>query len=735
MKRPMLISGITATVILALLTLIPKSAAVLVILSALVFVFSLFLKNRGKDTILISFISIVTVIVTLSFSVFTAVKITPCLKYHEAVSYIQGKVTSTPRLVNGNYVFTIKADKIGEEGVNHNISVICPEDDEITIALYDYVYLGDAKLTIPTDDKNDFYFGDIADGSLLTAYTDRIIVLKQCDKTPFFYCLKTKEAITDKINSSMSSNNAGLLSGMLFGVKSGIDYDTASAFRNSGIAHLLAVSGLHTALWCGMLLSLLKAIKVNKCAGLVICMVFLICFCIVSAFTPSVIRASLMTTCAMLAPLFKRRANSLNSLGLAVTVLLLLNPYTVQSISFQLSAAATLGVLFSTPITDKIITHFKEFPIKQVKSFIIYLLSSIVISLFSGIFTLPVSAYHFGVTPILSPIANILCVKPAFYGMLTGTVATAISFIPATLTKTAALLLFDVTEFILDLVSTVAGLFSNISFCTIPVHKEWLIAGLLLGTIMLSVGTLVYKKRKKKFIITATAITVVLSLFTCIFIPLTVPKHKNTLTVLSTGDNLCLVIRSGTRYALLTNTKKQLPADIHDYLPKATSESLDLYIATYLNGSSLYSLETINERYSPEETHITKAIETLCRTEDVTPPDNTVIRTQGKYALGDEITLEIIDTTPGQYAIIRGKEKTAYIHIFGNTSIEDVTNTSDADILVYNGNIPKVIKPQVESVVISGESDLIIDENVPFLETKCDNLYFTARDGNICINL
>ena len=108
MKRPMLISGITATVILALLTLIPKSAAVLVILSALVFVFSLFLKQRGKDTILISFISIVTVIVTLSFSVFTAVKITPCLKYHEAVSYIQGKVTSTPRLVNGNYIFTIK---------------------------------------------------------------------------------------------------------------------------------------------------------------------------------------------------------------------------------------------------------------------------------------------------------------------------------------------------------------------------------------------------------------------------------------------------------------------------------------------------------------------------------------------------------------------------------------------------------------------------------------------------
>ena len=181
MKRPMLISGITATVILALLTVSPKSAAVLVILSASVFIVSLILKKWGKDTLLISFISIVTVIITLSFSVFTAVKITPCLKYHQAVSYIQGKVISTPRLVDGKYLFNIKADKIGNEEVNHNILVICAEDNDFTIALYDYVYLGDTELTVPTDDKGDFYFGDIADGTLLTAYTERAIVMKPCD--------------------------------------------------------------------------------------------------------------------------------------------------------------------------------------------------------------------------------------------------------------------------------------------------------------------------------------------------------------------------------------------------------------------------------------------------------------------------------------------------------------------------------------------------------------------------
>ncbi len=735
MKRPMLISGITATVILALLTLTPKSAAVLVILSASVFVISLILKKYGKDTLLISFISIVTAIVTLSFSAFTYARITPCLKYHETVSYIQGKVISTPKTVNGNYVFTIKADKVGEETVNQNIAVTYPSDDEITFSLYDYVYLGDAEITIPTDDKDSFYFSDIADGTLLNAYPERAIKLNESNKTPFYYCLKTKELITDRINASMSNNNAGLLSGMLFGDKTGINYDTAKAFRNSGIAHLLAISGLHTALWCGMLLSLLKIIKASNKAGVITCTIFLVCFCIISGFTPSVIRSSIMTACALFAPLVKRRADSFNSLGLAVTVLLILNPYTVQSISFQLSVTATVGVLLSVPTTNKIFTRFKDIQIKQAKSLVIYLLSSIVISLFSGLFTLPVSAYHFGVTALLSPIANIMCVKPAFYGMITGTLATALSFIPTAISKALALTLFDVTEFILDVVSTVAKLISDIKICTIPVHKSWLIIGIFICAVILSVGGLIYKSKKQSFIIKTTAITAVLSLFTCIFIPLTVPKYKNTLTILSTGDNLCLVIRSGTHYSLLINSKKKLPEDIYDYLPKATSETLDLYIATYLNRSNLYSLESLREMYNPEETHITKAIEKLCRTERITPPSNTIIRTHGKYTLSTEITLEIIDTYQGQYAIIRSNEKTAYVHIFGNTATENVTDISDADILVYNGNIPEVINPRVDSIIISSDSDLLIDEDIPYLESRCDKLSFTASDGNIQINL
>lgn len=734
MKRPMLISGITAAAILALLTLIPKCAIALVILSASVFVFSLILKKLGKDTLLISFACIVSVIITLSFCAFTSAKITPCLKHHGTAAPVQGKVTSSPRVENGSYSFTIKTDKIGSEEVKQSITVFCsPEVYEPT--LYDYIYFGDAELIIPTDDSSDFVLSSIADGALLNAYPDRVIVLNTSKRTPIYYCLKAREVITDKINTSLSDSNAGLLTGMLFGDKSGIEQETASAFRNSGIAHLLAVSGLHTALWCGLLMSLLKLFKVNNRVSVILCLLFLICFCCISGFTPSVIRASLMTACSMLAPLVRRRADSFNSLGLAATVLLLANPYVVQSVSFQLSVTATAGVLLATPVTNKIFTRFKDIPVRQLRSVVIYVLSSVVISLFTGLFTLPVSAYHFGVTTLLSPLANVLCVKPAFYGMLTGTLATAFSLIPTTITKAISLALFDVTELILDLVATIAGLISEIKICTIPVHKHWLIIGIAVCAVILLIGALLYKFKGKRFIIAATSVAVALSMVICILIPNAAPSRKSTITVLSTGNNLCLVVRSGTHYALLTNTKESLPAELYDYLPRATSESLDLYVATYLNKSNLYSLEIIGERFSPEETHVTPTVASLCRTQGITPPMNTIVKTQGKYILNNEITIEIIDTYPGQYAIIKGNEKTAYVHIFGNTAIEEVTDISQADILVYNGSVPDVVQPQVDSIIISGKSDLFTHESIPYLQSRCSTMYLTAKDGNVEINI
>ncbi len=735
MKRPMLLSGITVTVICALLSLYPQSAAVLCATGALVFVLSLIIKKSGKDTTLPIALSLCVFLSSLSFFLFTITRVNPCLKLHNTTTSVQGKIVSSPKIVDGFYRFTIKTDKIGQNNAKHFITVNYPYSESSPLELYDYIHLGDTYLSVPEDEQNNFYTADIADGILLSAIPERIIHLKSSSKTPYYYCLKFKETLINRINTSMSDGNGGLLSGMLFGEKAGIEYDTVKAFRNSGIAHLLAVSGLHTALWCGLLLSILKLFNARDKIGAFACIIFLVAFCTVSAFTPSVIRSSLMTSCALLAPLFKRRADSFNSLGLAVTIILLFNPYTVCSISFQLSAAATAGVLAASSCTERIYGLCKGIPGKRFKALCIYILSSITVSAFSGLFTLPVSAYHFGVISLLAPVANILCVKPAFYGLLTGTSATLLSLISTVVPKNIAFPLYDITEFILNLVSVISKHISDISICTLPVHKTWLVNGLVAGFAVFMVGALIYKLTSKKLIIKFTAILMVLCVFICIFVPLAPTKYKNTLTVVSSGNNICIVLRSGTHYAFITNSTVEIPSDTHDYLPKATSETFDYYIATYLNKTNLYTLEAMENRYHPKETRITKAIHTLCNTQNVSPPPNTFIETRGEYALSSEITFEIIDTYPVQYAIIRGKEKTVYVHLYGDTRLSDVTDTSAADAFVFNGAVPDIIQPNLDTIIISGESSLINDKNASYLQQQCKSLYFTARNGNVQITI
>lgn len=522
---------------------------------------------------------------------------------------------------------------------------------------------------------------------------------------------------------------------MLFGEKSQLDYNTTKAFRNSGIAHMLAVSGLHTSLWCGLLIALLKLLRCKEQIRSLICVLFLTAFCIISGFTPSVVRASVMASSTLIAPLFKRKADSFNSLGLAITLLLVANPYVIHSISFQLSACATLGVLLSQETTSRI-NSIKYIPReKHLSHAFNYIISSVIISVFAGIFTLPVSAYHFGVFSIASPLSNIICVKPGFYGMITGIMGVILKAIPNTVTNSIGNILFNITELILDFVVMVATAISKLSFCTIPVHKHRLLPAIIIIGIIAFTGYVIYKLVHSKTAIKITAVICVLTMAISIAVPLCVTKYKSEITIINDCNNIHLIIRSGTHYAYISNTLGDTPDDVHDFLPKATPESLDYYISTYMSDYKTYQLSSIAFRYEPLETRITKRIYRACISSDNPVPKNAVIKTTGKYELSDEISFEIIDTTPTQYVIIKSPEKTAYIHLHGNTDLSAVTDISQGNIFVYKGTPPEVISNTVETVVLSADSAITADENLSYIKSRCENFYITALDGNITLTI
>ena len=642
MKRPMLISGITTAIVSAfLMTFLKNGAFVVLLTGALAFILYLIKPLKLRKYIIIPVVCLSSVLICVSFLAYTHFKIEPCLKYDSETAYLSGKIVTTPTATyDGKLTFVLETEKIGKSDEKLKVDVTIPHNKEESPLLYDYISIQSAHFSVFRDEYNNPDLSYAADGIMLYAEGSSVKILWKCEKTPYYYCLRFKELVNERIDGFMWEEAGAILKGLIFGGSKNIPQKITTAFKNSGISHLLAVSGLHTSLWCGLLIFILNLFKVPPKIRNSLCIVFLSLFCIVTAFSPSVLRSSLMMLLVLTAPFFKTVPDSFNSLGFAVTVLLLSNPYIIFSLSFQLSLTATIGVLIASYFEIRLKNILSKIKLKPARSFISYIVCSVLLSAFAGLFTMPVSAYNFGVVSFAAPITNILCVKPAFYAMILGSTATAVSYINLPFIRKVAFFLYDITDFLLTSVADISQTISDFRYCTLPVHKIWLINGLFCTIVLILTGYLIFKIRKNSLSVKITAVIAVLLLFINIFIPLLPTPYSDTLTVVSHGNNMHIIMRSGTKYAYITNSAEQYPTDAYNYLPKATCESLDYYIATYLTYTSCKDLERTNDSFNTLETHITPEIHNICVTNNIALPQNTFISASGNYVLNNKINID-----------------------------------------------------------------------------------------------
>ena len=732
MKRPMLVIGIATAVSCALLVSLKSGAIALPIFSALALFLFFITKKDRKKYIVIPTICFAILLTFISFTSYNKTKIDPFTQYHNTKQGICGKIITTPKIKNGYLKFTIKTDKIHIHKTNTKINISIPYDDLNAPELFDYISISNANLKIDKNEDYSYDFYGFSDGVILNATGDYPEILWECEKTPYYYCLKLKDLISDKINLYVTKDNGAFLTGMLFGDKADLSFETTQNFRNSGISHLLAVSGLHTSLWCGLLIALLSFFKVPEKVRNAICIIFLCLFCIVSAFTPSVIRASLMMAVTLIAPFFKRTPDSFNSLGLAVTLLLISNPYTILNISFQLSAMSTAGVLIAGSYKEKINDLTKKIHILRLRLLADALIISILISIFAGVFTMPVCAYHFGSLSLAAPLSNILCIQLSFYGMMGGIISVVSSFIP--FLKDFTILLFSITEFILDIVKEVASALSTFTYSTVPLYKETILAGCFLCAIIFSTGFLLNKTKNDKNILKISSTVGVLALILPSFIPVLSPYHRNSITIADCEKGIQIVVRSGLQYAYIENTTDSLSKSTYNALPKATCEKLQYYIPSFLNTDSIYNLDNIDIQCNPENILLPPDVRETAIKYNISIPENALQKTSTSFSLSDEISIEIVDTTGIKYAIIKGREKIAFVHLYGDTDFSKYIDDSTCNIAIYNGTIPTEIPENTETVIISTDANFDF-EKAAALDAICNELYITAKHGSVQILL
>jgi len=156
--------------------------------------------------------------------------------------------------------------------------------------------------------------------------------------------LRARQAVGVLLDDALGQDSA-LFKALLIGQRSQLEEETAQAFRDAGIAHVLAVSGLHVGILAGVLLTMLKWLRIRAWTRLVIIAVFLLVYARLLGFAAPVLRAAILGVIMLTGQAAHRRSDPLTSLALAFIIILAFRPLDIYQTGFQLSFLAVLGII------------------------------------------------------------------------------------------------------------------------------------------------------------------------------------------------------------------------------------------------------------------------------------------------------------------------------------------------------------------------------------------------------
>ncbi len=350
---------------------------------------------------------------------------------------ISGEITDIPRRQYGRWYYIVKTDHIGISGAEQciNLRLTCTnslealEGDRIT-----------ATVTFVRSDSDVGYNSQtslLADGIYARAWCSpyaEYSVTKGRSEIKYLP-LTLRRSIISAVQKALPEKSAGMLCAMLLGDTDYLEDNIMENFRATGIAHLLAVSGLHISLLTFTLSGVLRQLKFSPRLNSTFTMAFIIIFMAVTGFSPSVTRAGFMHLMSLISGLILRDSDSLTSMSLGVLVILVINPMSAADVGLQMSVCSTFALITMADRVKEILSDLlKNIKIGRsgrlsfrLRAHIIQTLST---TITAALCTVPLSAIHFGRISLISPLANLLCVYAATIFIITGIIASIINTIP-----------------------------------------------------------------------------------------------------------------------------------------------------------------------------------------------------------------------------------------------------------------------------------------------------------------
>jgi len=349
-------------------------------------------------------------------------------------------------------------------------------------------------------------------------------------------------------DSILPENEAGIMKAMVLGDTSGLSSEISHLYSDSGIYHILSVSGLHVAILAQILNAILKKFKLRKNKASIITLMFLVAYCLLTGAGSATVRATIMCCALIIGEMIGRDSDSLTSVSFAALCLLVFSPMKLFDFGFLYSFTAVYGFIFGGKVYNSLIFYLKRkakcATIRKIlnSKFVGKMLASSVIA---TVAVSPLSAFAQYKIPLSGVLLNVIIAPTAVFILAFGFVAVIIGLINIGF----ASFVIAPVYYLLKIYEQLCRIGLSLPFSVINTGRPSMF--LIIGAYLL-ISIAIWRRKFLKF----AAPIFALALIVCALIP-----RPMNIAFLDVGQGDCVVASGGNEIFLIDGGGSMLKAE------------------------------------------------------------------------------------------------------------------------------------------------------------------------------
>lgn len=387
------------------------------------------------------------------------------------------------------------------------------------------------------------------------------------------------------ITTDYMPDNSGVMYALLTGDRSALDGEEEWAFNRAGVAHLLAVSGLHVGFVAAVVCFILRRFKLHPAVECAIVVAPLLFYAYVCNFTPSVMRAVVMLVCSYLSRILFSRYDMLTSIAWAALVTLCICPFYLFDVGFQLSFLSVYGIATVYAALNRSLRR------KNVNKHLARFIEAVGVSSVCALATFFAMAAHGMEISLFGPIFNLIAIPLVSVAFVLGLFG-MIPWVFHYLTVAA--------DALLQFVKFCATNISQLSFATVSVAALSL-AVIVACVIMFGIGGYIYlSKRGKRIFYPICSILLILC-----FVFAAVPVKTGSVCYVCQTESESIVVAISESETALVGDFADFGAtsDAVEFVSQHRHGKITLYIAHY-SDALLQSIMLIDNKLTIDKIYL-----------------------------------------------------------------------------------------------------------------------------------